>query len=236
VAPSLAGLALAVAAVLAFLVRTPLRLVLIGLRRHRHGDAPMSPGRERLARQLALVELALLGLALLLAVWLTAEPTWWLPGLAALPLLALTLWHDMRSRSRDLVPEVAGALAFASVASMGALAGGASWPLALGLWLIVGARVGTSIPHVRAQVARLHGRRVDGRAVDVGDAVALLLAGAAALVEPALLLGTGAVVALVIVGRVAIARPPIPAKTLGLRQMALGFGLVGATALGVWLV
>ncbi|MEN9647006.1 MAG: hypothetical protein RL238_3675, partial [Actinomycetota bacterium] len=33
---------------------------------------------------------------------------------------------------------------------------------------------------------------------------------------------------------VAVRRPPIAAKQLGLRQMALGFGLVLLTAVGVW--
>jgi len=39
-----------------------------------------------------------------------------------------------------------------------------------------------------------------------------------------------------VVQRITLARPPRPAKVLGLRQMVLGFGVVGATATSAWLL
>jgi len=39
-----------------------------------------------------------------------------------------------------------------------------------------------------------------------------------------------------VVQRITLARPPRPAKILGVRQMILGFTVVGATALGAWLL
>jgi hypothetical protein len=47
--------------------------------------------------------------------------------------------------------------------------------------------------------------------------------------------GAAAVIGLIIVQRLTLARPPRPAKVLGVRQMALGMALVVATALGVWI-
>jgi energy-converting hydrogenase Eha subunit B len=134
------------------------------------------------------------------------------------------------------VPEVAGSIAIASVAAAGALAGGASWELAVGAWLVLGARVASSIPHVRAQVARLHGRRYAATPGLVGDAGAVVLAAIGVLLEPALVLGAAAIVGLVVAQRITLIRPPRPARVLGVRQMVLGFAVVGATALGAWLL
>ena len=58
----------------------------------------------------------------------------------------------------------------------------------------------------------------------------------AVLLEPALIVGAAAIVGLVIIQRITLTRPPRPAKILGVRQMVLGFAVVGATAIGAWLL
>ena len=235
-APSLAGLLLGVAALLAFLLRTPLRLL---LRRRRNDELPpTSVGRERLrlARRVVVAEAAALAGAVVAAAVLAADPRWLLPLAVATPLFVLAFVFDLRSLSRHLVPEVAGSMAIASVAAAGALAGGASWELAIGAWLILSARVASSVPHVRAQIARLHGRGYAAIPGFVGDASAIAVAALAILLEPALLLGAVAIVGLVVVQRITLLRPPRPARVLGLRQMVLGFGVVGAAAIGAWLL
>ncbi|MEA2026511.1 MAG: YwiC-like family protein [Chloroflexota bacterium] len=237
VAPSVAGLLLGVAALLAFLVRTPLRLVLIG--RHRAGDrsrSVVSLERMRLATRIAGLELAGIGGAVVATALLASDPMWWLPMAVAVPLFAVALWFDMRSLSRHLVPEIVGSVAIAGVAAMGALAGGATWPLAIGAWVILGARILSSIPHVRAQVLRLHRQEVPAALTLVGDLTALGTAIVAVLLEPTLILGALAVVGLIVIQRITLARPPRPARILGVRQMILGFTVVGATAAGVWLL
>jgi len=237
VAPSVAGLLLGVAALLAFLVRTPLRLVLIG--RHRAGDRPRSAvGLERthLATRVAALELAGIGVAVVATALLASDPMWWLPMAVAVPLFAVALWFDMHSLSRHLVPEIVGSIAVAGVAAMGALAGGAAWPLAIGAWLILGARILSSIPHVRAQVLRIHRQEAPATLILMGDLAALGTALVAVLLEPTLILGALAIVGLIVIQRITLTRPPRPAKILGIRQMALGFGVVGATAVGAWLL
>jgi hypothetical protein len=239
VAPSAAGLLLGLAALLAFLVRTPLRLLLIGSRRDREGRVPPSRSsdeRQRLARWVASLELAGIGAAVVLAFVLSPGRWWWLLGLAAAPLFAVALWYDRRSRSRHLVPEIVGSLAVASVAAMGSRAGGADWPLALGLWLVLGARILSSIPHVRAQVLRLHGHHAPGSLTLVGDVAALLVAAGAVLLDASLLLGALAIAALIGIQRFTLLRPARPARVLGVRQMILGFAVVAATAVGAWLL
>jgi hypothetical protein len=239
VAPSFAGVLLGVAVLLAFLVRTPLRLLLIGRRRGRPGGVPgsdMSRQRDRLAQRITLLEMGGLAVAVLGAALLSTGSAWWLPGLLAAPLFAVALWYDRRSQSRHLVPEVVGALAVASVAAMGARAGGTDWPLAAGLWLILGARILSSIPHVRAQVLRIHGHAPPTRLTLVSDGAALVAAVAAVLVEGSLVAGAAAIGGLILIQRITLVRPPRPARVLGVRQMLLGFGVVAATTAGTWLV
>jgi hypothetical protein len=237
IAPSLAGLFLAVAALLALLLRTPLRLVLIDRQRDRaRPRTTLSLERTRLATRVAGIELVAIAVALGLAALLAQDPRWWLPLVIAAPLLVMALWFDMRSMSRHIVPEIAGSVAIAGVAAAGALAGGAPWPLAIGAWVILGGRVFSSIPHVRAQVSRIHGRPVPAAPSVLGDLAAVVTAIAALWLDPALGVGALALVGVIVIQRITLLRPPRPAKVLGVRQMILGFTVVGATAAGSWLL
>ena len=235
-APSVAGVLLAVAALLAFLLRTPLRLVL--WRRLRPGERTSTEtgtARKQLASQVAIVELLAIGFALAGTAALAEDPGWIWPLVVAMPMFAIAFHFDLRASSRHLVPEIVGSVAVAAVAAMGTLAGGGSGVLALGAWLILSARVFSSIPHVRAQVRRIHGREAPPGAGLIGDVAALGTAVVAVLLEPSLLMGAVAIGGLIVVQRSTLARPPRPAKVLGVRQMALGFAVVGATAIGAWL-
>jgi hypothetical protein len=236
IAPSIAGLLLGVAAVLAFLLRTPLRLVLIGRRRGEGPRTAMGQERMRLATRVAALELGGLGLAVAAAATLAADAMWWLPMVVAAPLFGVALWFDRRSLSRQLIPEMVGSVAVAGVAAMGAAAGGAAWPLALGAWIMLIARILSSIPHVRAQVLRIHGKAAPATPMLVGDVAALIAAVTAVLLEATLVGGAIAIAGLIVVQRVTLARPPRPAKILGVRQMIFGFTVVGATASGAWLL
>jgi hypothetical protein len=93
VAPSLAGAALAAAAVLAFLARTPLKAVLVD--RWRHRRLP----RTVLAERVSAVELLACG-TLLTAAALQAGRAWWAPLVAALPLLVVEIWFQFAEALR----------------------------------------------------------------------------------------------------------------------------------------
>jgi YwiC-like protein len=225
VAPSLAGGFIAMAAMVAFIARTPVRVVLVDGRRHRR------LARTRLAARVAAVELIVLA-GLIFGALLSTDHSFWVPGVVAVPLLAIELWYDMRSRSRRLIPELACAVAIASVAAMVALAGGASNTLAVGVWLILAARSVSSIPFVRARIQMARGNPAPNAVLVAADTVALAAAAVAVVLDRSLGGGMVAVVILVIAQRL-FARGPVPApKLIGMRQMALGFGLVALTALG----
>jgi hypothetical protein len=225
--PSLAGVALGLAAFVAFVARTPLRVVLVDRHRHRSLD------RTRVARRVLAAEVALAVLLVTVAEVL-APHRFWAPALVAAPLVGLELWFDMRSRSRRLVPELAGAIGIGAVAAMIALAGGSSATAAIAAWAILAARSITAIPHVRAEVARLHHRATATAPLVLADVAALAIVVVAAILDRAFTAGAVAVAASIAVQRIA-ERRDAPAKVIGIRQTILGIGVVAVTAVGVHL-
>ena len=229
VAFSWPGMAIGAAAMLAFLVRTPLKLALVDRRRHR------SLPRTRLAGKVAVGEL--LGVAALaVAAIATVGFAWLVPVLVALPLFAIELAYDVRSRGRRLVPELCGGVGMASVAAAIIVAGNGASALAAASALVVAARATASIPFVRTQVARLRHGSASLRRSDVFQAAGAAVAVGAALVDGRVVLGTIAIVALA-GAQVRWARRPVPpVKTIGMVQMMAGLGISIATAVGavVW--
>jgi hypothetical protein len=226
VAWSWPGLALAVAAMVAFVARTPLKLVLVDRWRGRWLD------RSRLAATVAAVELAVLSLLVSYAL-LGASSGFLLPLAVAAPLVAVELWFDMRSRSRRLLPELAGSMGIGSIATAIALAGGASNRVAWGLWVVIAARSIAAIPYVRTQILRVRSRPPHLWHSDAAQAIAVgvaflgwindLIPGAAAIVI--------GVIALI---NIAMVRStPSRVVVIGIQQMLVGLVVVTVTAVAV---
>jgi hypothetical protein len=226
VAPSVAGTALALAAFVAFLARTPLKVVLVDHRRHQTRD------RTRIATRIAAIEATLL-IAFLAVATTTADLSFIWAGLLAAPLMCVELWFDVRSRSRRLTPELAGAFGIAVTAAAIVLADGADWRLAFGIWLLLSARALTAIPHVRTQVARLHDRVGQSKVIAVADGLSVVAAGIAVAFDRVLVPGAIAVLGVIVAQRLSARRLPRSAKALGMRQMAYGLTIVAVTAVGV---
>lgn len=229
VAPSWAGASIGVAAVLAFLARTPVKLVLVDLVRHR------CLPRTRQAGLVGAVELSLIG-ALVVGVIAAAGGAWLIPVLVGSPLLAIELWYDARSRGRRLVPELSGAIGIGATAAAVVVAGNGAWQLGAALWLVLAGRACVSIPYVRAQVLRLR-RGVPMSASTV--AIQLAGVGVAAVggvVDRSVLAGAVGVVAIAVAQAPTVRRPVPAPKILGLRQLVFGLALVAATAVGVHLI
>lgn len=227
VEPSVAGVALGLAAVVAFVVRTPLRVVLVDHHRHRRLD------RTALATRIALGELAVLALLAVVATVTAANRSFWVPLLAAAPLVAVEAVYDARSRSRRLVPELAGTVGIGSVAAAIVVAGGGEADVAAGAWLVVAARALASVPFVRLQLARAKGHPHRRWGVDAAQAVAVALAVAGwwAGWLPA---AAPVVVAVLAVLQVVLARlAPPRAAIVGAQQVVLGLTVVVTTALGM---
>jgi len=226
---SWAGLAIGMAAMLAFLVRTPLKLALVDRRRGRWLP------RTRLAWRVVVIELA--SIALLAGAAVTGRGWQWLvPVAVAVPLFGVELWYDVRSRSRRLTPELCGAVGITAVAAAIVVAGDGTWSMAIAASLVLAGRAVASVPFVRAQIARLRHGTAMLSPVDALQLGGALVAAAAAVVDGKVLAGTGAVVAVAATQLVWLRRPVPPAKVLGLWQMAFGLAVVAACAAGAQLI
>lgn len=228
VAPSLAGAGLALATVGAFLARHPLKIVAGDRRRGRRF------ARTPYAERFTLVYAAAAVVGLGVAVFASADYAFLLPLAAAAPLAGLQLWYDAAGRSRGLLPELAGSLAMGSVACSLALAGGAGWPLALGLWALLAARFVPAILYVRARLAELQGQGLSRWPSLLAHASAL--GAVAALAWFKFLPWLAVVVLAVLLARAAYGfarRWPSTAKRVGFGEIALGALTVAAAAAGV---
>jgi hypothetical protein len=224
VAPTWAGAALGGVALLGFLIRTPLKLAIGDRRRGRRLD------RSALAERVTLIEGVALVL-LLAAAAVGAEDPFWLPLAAAVPLFAIEMWFDVRSKSRHLLPELAGTVGIGSVGAAIALAGGTDPLIAWGLWLIAAARAVAAIPLVRVQLRRAKNqayRLIDSDAAQVAAGAGMVAGFAAGAVSLVALL---AITTLAAIHLVQVRRPPPRAAVLGAQQVVFGLAIVVAAGL-----
>lgn len=228
VAWSWPGLALGAAAMIAFVARTPLKLVLVDRFRHRWLD------RTRLAAKIAAIEIVVL---LLLVGYTVAEGAreFWVPLAFAAPLIALELWYDMRSRGRHLLPELAGSIGIGAVAAAVALVDDAPNRLAWGLWVVIAARSLAAIPYVRNQILRTRAKPKPRWHSDLAQIVA---ATAGAVAWQADLVPGASVLALALLAAINIAAlrlPPRRATVIGIQQMIFGIAIIATTATAIHL-
>jgi hypothetical protein len=226
VAPSGAGAALGAAAVVAFCARTPLKLVLVDAWRGR-----MLP-RTKAAAAVALAEVAVLGALVAIAAVL-ATASFWAPLALAVPLVVLELWFDMRSRSRRLLPELAGTVGIGSVGAAIVLADSGGVALAAGVWVVIAARAVASLPFVRFQLARRRGAEPVRRAQDLAQvlAVGLVVVGVGAGWLP---WGAALAIGLLALVQVVLARMEPPrAAIVGAQQLVLGLAVVVTAGLSM---
>jgi hypothetical protein len=226
VAWSWSGVALGAAALLAFVARTPFKLVLVDRWRGRWLK------RTTIAARVASIEL--LALAILVAIAAVGAGEWfWVPMLAASPLVAIELWFDMRSRGRRLLPELAGSVGIGSVAAAIALADGHGVGLALGLWTIVGARAAGAIPYARTQVLRARRKSPPLWHSDLAQVVAVVAVTVSWAVGSSPAAAAGAIAAIGVFNVGAVRADPRPAKLIGFQQMFFGIVVVVVTTSAV---
>ena len=225
-APSAAGACLALAALAAFLARHPLRLLLLD--RRKGARYPRTALAGRVAAGYALGALLLLAGALALA-----PAPFWPPLVLAAPLGMVALAFDARGRSREALPEAAGAVALAASATAIALAGSAPAAPAWSAWVLLALRAVTSILYVRARIRLDRGLAAGPRAVLAGHAVAVVAATALAAAGWAPWLA--AVVFLVLLvrsgGGLSSWRRPLRPQALGLQEV--GYGLLTVVLLAI---
>nr|MBO2502677.1 hypothetical protein [Thermoanaerobacterales bacterium] len=85
------------------------------------------------------------------------------------------------------------------------------------------------------QIVRLRRGTGSVAASDGAGAAGVAVALVAVALDPEVAGGAVAVAAIAALQAVWVRRPPVPAKVLGFRQLALGLAVVAATAVGTWI-
>ncbi|MDQ7027718.1 MAG: YwiC-like family protein [Anaerolineae bacterium] len=151
IAPSWQGLILAVAVVSLFLLHQPLKIAIKdNLKRRR---VPRTQWAERFA-----LLYGGLGISLILILTTFNGASFLLPMMVGSIFALVQVFYDGRNKSRNLIPELSGAIALAATASSMALL--ANWTLipALILWLILSTRALTAIIYVRVRLRMAYGK------------------------------------------------------------------------------
>ncbi len=220
VAPSRAGALVAMAFVLAFLTRHPLKLAL------QDGGRGKSYPRTRwcwiFAASYAGSAAIALAAAILVSGW---ELT--IPLVLAVPPGLVQIAYDSRNRSRTLLPEIGGAVAMSSSAAAIGVAGGLHLLPAVALSGVLVARSIPSIVYVRTLLQRAHG----GTASSV-PALVLHVAAVATVAFFAAPLAAVAMTLLLARAAWQLHRPVPPANRIGWSEIGWGAVTVGLVALG----
>jgi len=181
----------------AFLIHQPIKIASKDRLKGRHTE------RTRWAERFILMYG---GITIVLFVMLSkfASPMFLVPMLLAFPLMLLQFSYDIQNNSRDLIPEISGALALGAIAPAIALLN--EWELipALALWLVIGLRSVPAILYVRARLRLERNKPAMIFSANMAHALAFVVS-----------------IALVVVG----AFPWIVAVALGLLMLRSAWGL-----------
>ena len=230
VAPSWAGLLLALGGFLTFLLDQPLKIILTDRKRGRQY------ARTRLALRVALIYLLLTAVCFAAAVWLVGlRPL--LPLILAVPLLILFVVYDQRP-GRWWQAELSAPTAFSAITATIVLALG--WDLlpALALWAVMIARAVPAVLYVRARLRLAKGTKADIAPAMGAHMAALVIV--ALLVILSLVPSTAVLAFLLLLLRAAIGLSPyrrdFPTMTIGWIETAIGLLTVLIIAAGYWIL
>lgn len=227
VAPSLAGVAIGLAAVGLFLLHQPLKIVIKDRKRGRVFQ------RTRLAQRFAIgYSAAAVGFGIL--AFLLSDGTFWLPPLLTAPLIAAQFYFEARNEGRSLWSEIFAAAALASIAPAIILAGGQAATTAAIAGLLMLLRL-PSIEYVRTRIKWMHNKPASRAPTLITHIAAVAITAvlwAANLIGVAALIGTAMLLARAIYGL--FAQREKNAKVIGIQEVFLGlaYAVLGAIGLG----
>jgi hypothetical protein len=221
VAPTWPGLAIAFAALLAFLARQPLKLALNDLGRRKtyprtRPAALFALGYGAAAAALTVAAIATVGWPLLI------------PFAMAAPFALVQLFYDARNESRAWIAEIAGCVAMGSVAAAIGIAGGLTAAQSFTLWLLIMARSVSAVLYVRARLRLSKGQRTSIVLPVVVHAVAL---GIALATRSPLIIAAFTILLARAAAGLSPLRKPLTAKIIGFTEIAHGIVTVALVAL-----
>jgi hypothetical protein len=228
VAPSWGGLLLAVGTFAAFLLRRPSRVIQTDWHR-----------KQSKRKAVALWFVAGYGVTAVLslaAAFLLVGARPLAPFLLAVPFLIVFLVYDVSGQSRSWQAELAGPVAFSTVAASIGLAGDWSVAESSALAGVMIARAVPSVLYIRARL-RLDKKKASNAGLAVGAHV-LGLAGILGLILASWLPLVAAAAFALLLLRAAIGlsryRRPVPVKTIGFMEIGFGVLTILTVAVGYW--
>jgi hypothetical protein len=192
----------------AFLTRQPLKVLLNAWQAKR--ALPQTP----VAQKFVLIYGAVFTLGLLGSLYFVPKAAF-LPFLFVLPLAAYQIYCDASRKSRQLLPELTGAIAVSSSVAVIALADNWTLAAALALWAIFVARLIPSILYVRNRLLLEKGKAFSSFMPVFSHVIAFAVVGALAFYGLSPLLT--AVMFAVLLGRAAVGLSPYRSKIKAMR-------------------
>jgi len=229
IAPSKASVWIALAAVGAFLMRQPLKILLSDLAEGR--NLPQTAAALKFVIVYGAISLTGFTGSLL---W--AEPFVFLPFALIFPLAVYQIYCDFSRQARNLLPEMTGAAAISSTSAVIALAGGRTYLAAAALWTVFIVRLIPSILYVRNRLRLEKGKTYSVFPVVFWHVIAIGLVGLLAFSRliPYLTLPVFAV----LLGRAGWGLSPyrkrVKAMKIGIMEVIYGTLLVVAVILGYY--
>ncbi len=224
---SIAGAAIVLATLLAFLARHPLRLAFMDRRRR------VRYPRTRLA-ELCFLAYAT-GAVLFLAAALALTSHSFLLALAAgAPFAVAALGYDAQGRGREALAESCGAAALSTSAAAIGMAGGFAAMQAIAAASLLAVRALTSVLYVRARIRLDRGLAAGPRTALAAHATALALAVALILAGAAPRLAALAFLVLLLRAAYGLSRfrPPLRPQQLGFQELRYGILTLLLLAIG----
>lgn len=223
--PSWAGLCLGLMAIAMFIARTPLKVVLVDLWRKRWLQ------RTRVAAIIFSIESLLILVLFIASVVLAKQTSFLIFIMISIPMVLVALYFDMKSKSRRLLPELAGSIGLASMVGSIVVSSGTDLKLAFGLWMVVSSRILASVPYVRAQMFRARKVACSLWHSDIAQLIAVSLVYIAwqQFFVPFM---SFIVLSCVAIAHVVLVRGPIlKLRVVGYEQMAIGLIVIFTTAI-----
>lgn len=221
---SIGGIWIAVMMIGAFLLRRPLSVWAM----------QAVAGRQNEFRTLSARFAAGYALVLTVAVFcifLTVPVSALLPLIILPPLAVYQLYCDVYRQNRQILPEIAGALAMSASAAAIILASGGEWQLAAAVWFFLAARLATSILYVRNRLSVEKGKPFTYWPAVLAHGVALLLTAALAAFGKLPFLTIPAMAVLLFRASVGLSRYRKPTKAMKLGVIEVVLGVVSLAAL-----
>lgn len=228
-APSKAAPWITLMTVGAFLLRQPLKFLIPDLM------AGKNLPRTKIALKFTLIFASVFALGAI-GSWSLAPAQAFLPFLAVAPFAVYQIYCDAVRRSRQLFPEITGAVALSSSVTVLALAGEWSVAAAIALWVIMLARLIPSILYIRSRLRLEKGK--EARIFPPVAAHVVALAVVSGLAYRGLSPVPVVLMTAFLLGRAAVGlspwRRPAKAKAVGIREVIYGSLTVLALVLGYY--